>query len=65
MGKKEGELDLAFASKMEESATPFVFFTDTFTGKFLCDRKVGRGLYNRGIRNIELCQTLNYKNTLH
>jgi hypothetical protein len=28
---------------VEFYSTPFVFFTDTFTGKFLCGGDVGRG----------------------
>jgi hypothetical protein len=36
-------IGLSGITGVKVSSTPFVFLTDTFTGKFLCGRDVGRG----------------------
>ena len=40
---------------VEFYSTPFVFLTDTFTGKFLCGRDVGRGHFLRNDVSVVSC----------
>jgi hypothetical protein len=47
-------------------STPLVFLTDTFTGKFLCGRDVGRGhLFGNEISQLHSRLTSIRRNNIH
>ena len=47
LGNRKGEC--VSGTRLGSNSTPFVFFTDAFTGEFLCGREVGRETFQISI----------------